>query len=63
MASLVLARMKAVNEGFPGGLVVKNLPATSGDSGLVPGPGRSPGEGNSKPLQYFCVENPMNRGA
>ena len=63
MVSLVLARMKAVNEGFPGGLVVKNLPAATGDSRFVPGLGRSPGEGNSKPLQYFCMKNPMNRGA
>ena len=52
--------------GFPGGLVVKNLPASAGgakDMGSVPGSGRSPGEGNGNPLQYFYLENPMDRGA
>ena len=44
----------------------KNLPALAGDSGdagLIPGPGRSPGGGNGNPLQYSCLENPMDRGA
>ena len=45
--------------GFLGGSVVKNLPANAGDSGLIPGSGKSPGGGNGKPLQYFCLENPM----
>ena len=44
-------------------LVVKNPPANAGDVGLIPGSGRSPGEGNGIPLQYFCLENPMDRGA
>ena len=47
-------------------LVVKNLPADAGghrDVGLIPGLGRSPGEGHGNPLQYSCLENPMNRGA
>ena len=47
-------------------LVVKNLPASAGDvrdSGLIPGLGRSPGGGNGNPLQYSCLENPMDRGA
>ena len=47
-------------------LVVKNLPANSGDvrdMSSIPRSGRSPGEGNGYPLQYFCLENPMNRGA
>ena len=52
--------------GFPGGLVVKNLPDNAGDSGLIPGLGRSSGEGNgnhsSIPLQYSCPENPMSKG-
>ena len=48
---------------FPAGSVVKNLPANAGNTGLVPGWGRSPGEGNGKPLQYSCLENPMDRGA
>ena len=47
-------------------LVVKSLPAKAGDmrdTGLVAGLGRFPGGGNSNPLQYSCLENPMNRGA
>ena len=46
--------------------VVKNLPANAGDAvdaGLIPGLGRSPGEGNGNPLQYSCLGNPMDRGA
>ena len=34
-----------------------------GDLGLIPGSGRSPGEGNGNPLQYYCLENPVDRGA
>ena len=48
--------------GLPGGSVVKNLPASAGDVGLIPGLGRSSGEGNDDPLQYSCLENPMDRG-
>ena len=47
-------------------LVVKNLPVNTGDIrdvGLIPGLGRSPGGGHGNPLQYSCVENPMDRGA
>ena len=47
-------------------LVVKNLPANVGDVrdvGLIPGLGRSLGGGNDNPLQYSCLENPMDRGA
>ena len=46
--------------------VVKNPPANAGDtrdSGSIPELGRSPGEGNSNPLQYSCLENPMDREA
>ena len=46
--------------------VVKNLPATAGDSrdvGLIPGSGRSLGGGNGDPLQYSCLKNSMDRGA
>ena len=46
-------------------LVVKNLPVNAGDIrdvGSIPGLGRSPGEGHSNPLQYSCLENPMDRG-
>ena len=49
--------------GFPGGSVVKNLPASAGDVGSILGLERSPGEGNGNPLQYSCMENPMDRGA
>ena len=48
------------------GLVVKNLLANAGDLrdvGLIPGSGRSPGEGNGNPLQYSCLENSMGGGA
>ena len=51
------------NKGFPGGSVVKNLPASAGHLGLIPGLGRSPGEGQDNPLQYSCLENSMDRGA
>ena len=49
--------------GFLGVSVVKNLPANAGDSGLIPGLGRSLGGGNGNPLQYSCLENPMDRVA
>ena len=53
-------------KGFPGGSVIKNLFANAGDvrdAGSIPGAGRSPGEGNGNPLQYSCLEHPMDRGA
>ena len=43
--------------GFPGDSVVKNPPANARDMGLIPGPGRSPGEGDSNQFQYSCLEN------
>ena len=43
-------------------LVIKNLPANAGDIRDFPGSGRSPGGGNGNPLQYYCLENPMDRG-
>ena len=52
-------------QGFPGGSVVKKLPANAGDtedSGLIPELGRSPGGGNGNPLQYSCLGNPKDRG-
>ena len=55
-----------VGKGLPGGSVVKNPPANAGDTGdmsLIPGSGRSHGEGNGNPLQYSGLENPMDRGA
>ena len=51
--------------GFPGGSVVKNPPANAGDTryvGSIPGLVRFPGGGYGSPLQYFCLENPMDRG-
>ena len=43
--------------------MVKNLPANAGDGGLIPESETSPGGGNGNPLQYSCLENPMDRGA
>ena len=48
--------------GFPGGSDGKESDCNVGDPVLIPGSGRSPGEGNGSPLQYSCLENPMNRG-
>ena len=48
---------------FPVGSVVNNPPTNEGDTGSIPGSGRSPGGGHGNPLQYSCLENPMNRGA
>ena len=49
--------------GFPGGSVDKESARHVGDLGSIPGSGRSPGEGNGNPLQYSCLENPMDQGA
>ena len=49
--------------GFCSGSVVNNPPTNSGDMGSIPGSGRSLGGGNGNPLQYSCLENPMDRGA
>ena len=43
--------------------MVKTLPASVGDAGLIPGSGRSPGGGNGNPIQYFSWDNPTDRGA
>ena len=56
------------SKGSLSGSEVKNPPANAGDTGLIlcledPGSGRSPGERNGNPLQYFCLENPMDRAA
>ena len=50
-------------KGFPGGSAVENPPANAGDAGSIPGSGKFPGEGNGNPLQYPCLENPMDGGA
>jgi len=49
--------------GFPGSLVSKESACSAGDLGSIPGSGRSPGEGNGNSLQYYCLENPIDRGA
>ena len=54
---------KCTSSGFLGAQTVKNLPANAGDPGLIPGSGRSHGEGNDDPLQYSCLGNPMDGGA
>ena len=65
------SKLSKIDEIFPGlwtflvAQMVKNPPANAGDTkdtDLVPGLGRSPGEGNSSPVQYSCLENPMDRG-
>ena len=48
--------------GFPGGSAGTESACNVGDLGLIPGLGRSPGEGNGNPLQYTCLEIPMKRG-
>ena len=49
--------------GFPGSSDGKESACKAGDRDSTPGLGRSPGEGNGNPLQYSCLENPMDRGA
>ena len=49
--------------GFPAGSDGKESACNAGDPGLIPGLGRFPGEGTGNSLQYFCLENPMDRGA
>ena len=48
---------------FPGGSDGKAFVYNAGDLGSIPGSGRSAGEGNGNPFQYYCLENPMDRGA
>ena len=61
--SLVIIRLLQRLMVFPGGSEVKASACNAGDLGSIPGSGRSPGEGNGNPLQYSCLENPMDRGA
>ena len=49
--------------GFPGGSEVNTSACNAEDLDSIPGSGRSPGEGNGNPLQYSCIENPMDREA
>ena len=57
----VLSRRPAL-QGFPGGAEVRASACNVGDLESIPGLGRSPGEGNGNPLQYSCLENPMDGG-
>ena len=59
---VVIAVCVHVSRGFPGGSEVKNSPANAGDTGSIPGLGRSPRVANGNPLQYSCWENSMDRG-
>ena len=60
---MTLFNLNHLPKGLPGGSEVKNPPTSAGDTSSIPGLGRSPGEGNGYPLQYSCLENPMDRGA
>ena len=62
-SSLLTLYLYRIICGFPSGSVVKTPPASAGDSGSVPGSGRSAGQGHANPLQYSCLENPVHRGA
>ena len=57
------AQLAGVYQDFPGGSDGKESAYNAGDPGSVPGLGRSSGEGNGNPLQYSCLENPMDEGA
>ena len=57
------ATQQQQQQGLPGGLDGKESAHNAGDLGLIPGLGRSPGGGHGNPLQYSCLENPMDRGA
>ena len=61
-APLIAHLVKEKGSVFPRGSVGKESAFNAGDPGSVPGSGRSPGEGNGKPLQYSCLENSMDRG-
>ena len=63
VSMLYIMNSNKVCMGFPCGSVIKNPPASAGDSGLIPGWERFPGEGNGNPLPYSCLGNPMGRGA
>ena len=60
---LVVCQLLHLQMGFPGDSEVKAFSCNAGDLGSIPGLGRFPGEGNDDPLQYSCLENPMDRGA
>ena len=61
--SCLSVRLLNVVKGFLGGSSGKDYACNLGDQSLIPGSGRSPGEGNDNPLQYSCLENSMDKGA
>ena len=60
MQTQLLLKLVLLSDSFPGGSDGKASACNVGDRGLIPGSGRSPGEGNGNPLQYFCLENSMD---
>ena len=62
-ASVSIYGETVVQEGFPESSVSKESACDAGDAALIPGSRRSPGKGTGNPLQYSCLENPMDRGA
>ena len=63
MHSAIIIKMNSEPMGCPHSSVGKEWACNAGELGSIPGLGRSPGEGNGYPLQYTCLENPMDRGA
>ena len=63
MSKLKTSEANETLMGFHCGSVVKNLPADAGDARSSSGLGKSPGEGHGNPLPYYCLKNPMDRGA
>ena len=63
IAAVVFYNPTSRARGFPRSSVGKESACNAGDLGLIPGLGRSPGEGNGNPLQYSCLENRMDKGA
>ena len=63
LSASILHLLESFHMCFPGGSYGKVSACNEGDPGSIPGLGRSPGEGNGNPLQYSCLENPMDGGA
>ena len=63
LRGLRFLKLPSFSSGFPSGSDGKASVCNAGDPGMIPGLGRSPGEGNGSPLQYPCLENPMDRRA
>ena len=63
MISIFSLSLYKTHQSYPVVSAIKNSPANAGDMGSIPGPGRSSGKGKGNPLQYSCLENPMERGA